>query len=238
MYRVEYFVQTYLSICYECLGSQANDIFSPLPSKISAFCEAQATTYVESFTSTEYQQTTASPLLATATTVVSTTLVSSYEAKTATFPASFTAATLTSIAETSYASALVGLITCPSRIVNPTYTPADPLPTSYLWGCPPGTVCAPPMLNRNYEQNLPTDMYLCPLDQCITPPPVPVLSDDIARWNETGYNITAVLCGRILQPKSTALRSELRHLFRPWRTHRHDIISRNIRLVLHVQPVR
>lgn len=187
MCRQEYFVQTYLSICYECVGQEADAGFSPWPSDISSFCDAQATTYVETFTSTANEHTTA-----TASILVSTTLISSYEATTATYPASFTPATLTSIPLTSYSNALTGLVTCPSRIINPTFTPAEPLPTSYLWGCPPGTVCALPLLNCNYEQNLPADTYFCPLEQCITPPPLPVLSDDIARWNEPGYNITAV----------------------------------------------
>lgn len=62
---------------------------------------------------------------------------------------------------------LSGLVTCTSRIINPTYTPPAPLPTDYLWGCPPGQLCHPKRENCNFEQNPPADSYYCSPDECI-----------------------------------------------------------------------
>lgn len=67
---------------------------------------------------------------------------------------------------TSTQSALSGLVTCPPRIINPTYTPATPLPSTYLWGCPPGSLCYPPRDNCNFEQDLPGPKYVCKPSDC------------------------------------------------------------------------
>jgi hypothetical protein len=53
-------------------------------------------------------------------------------------------------------SSLTGLVTCPTRVINPTYTTSMPLPDDYTWGCPPGTLCQPPQVDCNFEQNPPT----------------------------------------------------------------------------------
>lgn len=68
--------------------------------------------------------------------------------------------------QTVTASALNGLVTCESRIINPTYTTSTPLPSNYLWGCPPGKLCYPPRIGCNFEQGLPADSYYCKPDDC------------------------------------------------------------------------
>lgn len=63
---------------------------------------------------------------------------------------------------------------CPSRIVNPTYMPASPLPTNYMWGCPPGHLCHPGKSpgdgNCNFEVGPPANTYFCRPDECIPSP--------------------------------------------------------------------
>ncbi|KIX95116.1 uncharacterized protein Z520_09032 [Fonsecaea multimorphosa CBS 102226] len=75
-------------------------------------------------------------------------------------------------ATTDTISTYPGLVTCTSRIINPTYTPKSPLPTNYLWGCAPGTICTPPQIGCNWEQNPPADTYVCAPEEC---KPVPEL---------------------------------------------------------------
>lgn len=61
---------------------------------------------------------------------------------------------------------------CPSRILNPTYTPATPLPVDYTWGCPPGTLCQPDRPNGcNFEVGPPADTYICNPHNCKPLPP-------------------------------------------------------------------
>jgi len=74
---------------------------------------------------------------------------------------------------------LTGLVTCTSRIVNPTYTPPHPLPSNYLWGCPPGTLCTPPQVDCNFEQNPPADKYVCAPEECL-PVPERTVPEDFA----------------------------------------------------------
>ncbi|OAP54493.1 hypothetical protein AYL99_10941 [Fonsecaea erecta] len=76
------------------------------------------------------------------------------------------------VATTATVSTYPGLVTCTSRIINPTYTPKGPLPTNYLWGCAPGTICTPPQIGCNWEQNPPADTYVCAPEEC---KPVPEL---------------------------------------------------------------
>lgn len=61
---------------------------------------------------------------------------------------------------------LTGIVLCPSRTINPTYTAPAPFPDDYTWGCPPGSVCTPPKVNCNFEQNPPADTYYCSPDEC------------------------------------------------------------------------
>jgi len=77
---------------------------------------------------------------------------------------------------------LTGLVTCTSRIVNPTYTPPAPLPTNYLWGCPPGTICTPPQIGCNWEQNPPADTYVCAPSECKPLPGLPTITNFNALW--------------------------------------------------------
>lgn len=77
---------------------------------------------------------------------------------------------------------LTGLVTCTSRIVNPTYTPPHPLPSNYLWGCPPGTICTPPQVDCNFEQNLPASSYVCAPKECQPVPERTVPEDFAAEW--------------------------------------------------------
>ena len=72
---------------------------------------------------------------------------------------------------------LTGIVLCPSRTVNPTYTTSN-IPADYIWGCPAGTVCTPPKIDCNFEQNPPADTYYCSPDECepIKPETVPELN--------------------------------------------------------------
>src|SRR6202035_360756 len=56
---------------------------------------------------------------------------------------------------------LTGIVPCPSRTVNPTYTLSTPFPDDYTWGCQPGYICNPPQINCNLEGNWPADTYYC-----------------------------------------------------------------------------
>lgn len=89
---------------------------------------------------------------------------------------------------------------CPSRIVNPTYTPPGPLPSDYTWGCPPGFLChirnTPEDGDCNFEASPPADHYFCSPDECIPSPKLlpdqywgpPVKADEISKFNVTpGY---------------------------------------------------
>ncbi|EEP78102.1 predicted protein [Uncinocarpus reesii 1704] len=83
---------------------------------------------------------------------------------------------------------------CPSRTVNPTFTPRQPLPSNYLWGCPPGSLCRP---NRtpedgdcNFEVGPPSLNFFCSLDECKAIPPLhppqfwgpPVVGDRVEKF--------------------------------------------------------
>lgn len=75
------------------------------------------------------------------------------------------------------------LVPCPARTINPTYTPATALPTSYIWGCPPGLVCAPPQIGCDWNFS-PAGSYVCRPEHCIRQEGAPpFLSDDwIQQW--------------------------------------------------------
>jgi hypothetical protein len=70
-------------------------------------------------------------------------------------------------------TSLTGLVVCPSRITNPTYTPPTPLPTDYSWGCPPGRLCTPPKVGCNFEANPPAESYVCRPEECLPAPGIP-----------------------------------------------------------------
>ncbi|KAI1618695.1 hypothetical protein EDD36DRAFT_39587 [Exophiala viscosa] len=97
--------------------------------------------------------------------------------------------TATSIDTTTDTVISIGLVTCTSRTINPTYTPPTPLPSNYLWGCPPGTICTPPQIDCNWEQNPPASTYVCSPDECKPTPAFPVPD-----WNTTWPNPTTKSC--------------------------------------------
>jgi hypothetical protein len=87
---------------------------------------------------------------------------------------------------------------CPTLSINPTYTPAAPLPRNYTWGCPPGYLCKPKHTGAdagcNIEAGLPAESYVCSPDECIKSPPfihdqywgTPVESNEI----RSTYNVS------------------------------------------------
>ncbi|KAL1967299.1 hypothetical protein VTN77DRAFT_3345 [Rasamsonia byssochlamydoides] len=113
-----------------------------------------------------------------------------------------------------------GLTLCPSRTVNPTYTPAASLPRNYTWGCAPGTLCRPPKpAGCNFEAGPPADTYYCSPDECVPSPQLlppqfwgePIASDQIGKFNVSpgyfnldpeafglGYDVFAFPLGRNL----------------------------------------
>jgi hypothetical protein len=90
------------------------------------------------------------------------------------------------------------LSVCPTLSINPTYTPAAPLPRNYTWGCPPGYLCKPKHTGAdagcNIEAGLPAESYVCSPDECIKSPPfihdqywgTPVESNEI----RSTYNVS------------------------------------------------
>ncbi|KIW91029.1 uncharacterized protein Z519_07923 [Cladophialophora bantiana CBS 173.52] len=144
----------------------------------------QPTTIVDVITETDIESTTiVSPItiLETTTVVKPTTIVSPTTVVSVSTVISVQLSTVTDTipttvisvsATTATVSTYPGLVTCTSRIVNPTYTPKAPLPTNYLWGCAPGTICTPPQIGCNWEQNPPADTYVCAPEEC---KPVPEL---------------------------------------------------------------
>ncbi|KAK2783449.1 hypothetical protein FQN53_009212 [Emmonsiellopsis sp. PD_33] len=82
---------------------------------------------------------------------------------------------------------------CPTRTLNPTFTPVAPVPDNYLWGCPPGKLCIP---NRNeadgdcnFEVGRPADTFYCSPQECHDSPPLrefeywgPVDSDEVGKF--------------------------------------------------------
>ncbi|GAD95953.1 hypothetical protein TERG_08225 [Paecilomyces variotii No. 5] len=77
---------------------------------------------------------------------------------------------------------------CPTLTVNPTYTPATPLPSDYLWGCPPHKLCHPKRTaadgDCNFAPGPPADTYFCSPDECISSPPIlpPVSPDEPGKY--------------------------------------------------------
>lgn len=96
--------------------------------------------------------------------------------------------TITKFETCSTTESLVGLVTCPSRTINPTYTAPTALPTDWLWGCPPGTICTPKQIDCNFEQNLPSDEFICSPDECLAVKPLPPLPLDWDPHNCTPYD--------------------------------------------------
>ncbi|OQV05421.1 hypothetical protein CLAIMM_10167 [Cladophialophora immunda] len=126
----------------------------------------QPTTIVDVTTETDVESTT----IVSPTTIVEISTVVSVQATTITDIVPTTIISVSATTET--VSTYPGLVTCTSRIVNPTYTPKAALPTNYLWGCAPGTICTPPQIGCNWEQNPPADTYVCAPEEC---KPVPEL---------------------------------------------------------------
>jgi hypothetical protein len=123
-------------------------------------------TVISDFTTTIVQPTTITDFITQPTTITDfitqpTTVVSPV---TTTVEQPTTVTLIDSITVTS--TPLTGIVTCPSRTINPTYTAQTPFPDEYTWGCPPGTVCTPPKINCNFEQNPPADTYYCSPDEC------------------------------------------------------------------------
>ncbi|KAJ5335752.1 uncharacterized protein N7506_005688 [Penicillium brevicompactum] len=86
---------------------------------------------------------------------------------------------------------------CPSRIINPTFTPLAPLPKNYTWGCPPSLLCNPSKQSAdgecNFEAGPPADTYYCRPEECIRSPTLtlPVLSGPPASYERIEhYNVT------------------------------------------------
>lgn len=97
-------------------------------------------------------------------------------------------ATITdTVTEFPVCTTLVGLVTCPTRTINPTYTPPTALPTDWLWGCPPDTLCTPKQIGCNFEQNLPADTYVCSPEDCLPVKPLPPLDTSWDPHNCTPY---------------------------------------------------
>ncbi|KAI2008624.1 hypothetical protein LOZ39_005590 [Ophidiomyces ophidiicola] len=63
---------------------------------------------------------------------------------------------------------------CPSRTLNPTFTPTAPLPTDYIWGCPPGSLCKPMRSAMdgtcNFDVGPPSANFFCSPEECPASP--------------------------------------------------------------------
>jgi hypothetical protein len=82
------------------------------------------------------------------------------------------------------------LVLCTTRDVNPTFTPATPLPDIYTRGCPPGKLCQPQQDDCNFEQGVPALTYFCSPIECVnaSEPPPPDFSE------------TDLTCGTLYEP--------------------------------------
>jgi hypothetical protein len=89
---------------------------------------------------------------------------------------------------------LTGLVVCPERVINPTYTTSR-FPDDYTWGCPPHKICKPKQVNCNFEADYPADSYYCSPDECIDSPPLP--PDDNLEGPWPNYS-----CGSLYTPIS------------------------------------
>ncbi|KIW15370.1 hypothetical protein PV08_05416 [Exophiala spinifera] len=151
------------------------------------------TTVVETSVETSYISV---PVTVPTTIVASTTIVSPTTIVSEKTITSVDVSTVTDVTTTTVVSStcppppLTGLVTCTSRTVNPTYTPKAPLPSNYLWGCPPGTICTPPQIDCNWEQNPPADDYVCSPKECKPLPDFDIPTD----WNTTWPNPTEADC--------------------------------------------
>lgn len=107
---------------------------------------------------------------------------------------SISSVTVSAECSSSCSQELTGLVTCPSRIVNPTYTPPAPLPSNYLWGCPPGKVCHPKRECCNFEQNPPAESYVCAPEECMPVADLPPLETwlDYENVNDTCAWLTPI----------------------------------------------
>lgn len=120
--------------------------------------------YTVSVTTTVNQPTTITVTSEFTTTINQPTTITDFITQPTTVEQPTTVTLIDSITVTS--TPLTGIVTCPSRTINPTYTAPTPFPDEYTWGCPPGTVCTPPKINCNFEQNPPADTYYCSPDEC------------------------------------------------------------------------
>ncbi|KAK2813891.1 hypothetical protein FQN50_000292 [Emmonsiellopsis sp. PD_5] len=112
---------------------------------------------------------------------------------TVTLPGSTATVTRTGDGTTGTVTLTNNITLCPTRTLNPTFTPVAPVPDNYLWGCPPGKLCIP---NRNeadgdcnFEVGLPADTFYCSPQECQDSPPLrefeewgPVESHEIGKF--------------------------------------------------------
>ncbi|KAL6240481.1 hypothetical protein RBB50_012593 [Rhinocladiella similis] len=155
--------------------------------------EIKPTTIVDTSVETSYISVpvTVPTTIVAPTTIVSPTTVVSEKTITSVGVSTVTdVATTTVVSTTCPPAPLTGLVTCTSRTVNPTYTPKAPLPSNYLWGCPPGTICTPPQIDCNWEQNPPADTYVCAPQECKPLPGLDIPTD----WNATWPTPTEADC--------------------------------------------
>lgn len=79
---------------------------------------------------------------------------------------------------------------CPTRTINPTYTPKSPLPTDFTWGCPPLFLCQPNKTTTdgecNFEAGPPADTYYCSPEECLQVPLLH-LPDNIMKPTQKDY---------------------------------------------------
>lgn len=99
--------------------------------------------------------------------------------------------------ETELTESGASLSICPSRIINPTFTPLAPLPKNYTWGCPPRLLCNPSKQpgdrECNFEAGPPADTYYCRPEECIQSPTLslPALPGPPASYDRVEhYNVT------------------------------------------------
>jgi hypothetical protein len=90
---------------------------------------------------------------------------------------------------------LTGIVLCPSRTVNPTYTLSTPFPDDYTWGCQPGYICNPPQVNCNLEGNWPADTYYCNPLECTPVPLRPPLDEWPRNVTTSFYFVSPALFG-------------------------------------------
>jgi len=114
---------------------------------------------------------------------LSTATETSYATETTVKPSVLTLTASEELLVYSSTSTGISIKICPSRTLNPTFTVAQPMPTDWTWGCPPGWLCKPSQHDCNFEAGIPDENFYCAPNECIPASALPAAQE----WNTDIY---------------------------------------------------